>query len=318
MADKPVSDNLRNASDLRKKLSTSKESSKQGFFDRPILEALGDAGGAVQDFVTDDEVQAAAKTVGKGAWDILGPDTQARKNLLPGGEEASLKDLGSAALDASVFIPGAGIAAKGVGKAALKNSDKLLAKGLKGSSKDFTDAALKSQGKKKIIGNKLFDSSAARQTAGGKAVVASADDLAKGDARRAALIGTQHARGTRLRELQNKYRANQAGGKGLLIDSVLGRNKSLLNPLTTHNEVMAGKGAALIGRNAYQTFGTEEDQAPAASSAKLQEIFKGGFADDTGFVDAEGGIYSYDVIANEIGEEAAAELRDWLNKKGRK
>lgn len=58
--------------------------------------------------------------VGKASWELLGPDVQAWKRLAPGGEKASLADFGSAALDASILIPGVGLAGRTAGKAALK------------------------------------------------------------------------------------------------------------------------------------------------------------------------------------------------------
>lgn len=57
-------------------------------------------------------------TVGKEAFDLLGPDREAWGNIFSG--DATLADWGSAALDASILIPGAGLGIRTAGKAALK------------------------------------------------------------------------------------------------------------------------------------------------------------------------------------------------------
>lgn len=198
-----------------------------------------------------------AAGVGKGlktAWDWLGPDVDAWKNIAKG--EASWGDIGSAGLDAITLIPGAGLAARGAGKVALKGSAKLAGKDGAAVFGKFGDDALRKASKQagtdatktgtRVAGKSVAPSA---QKAAQEAAEAAAKQATKGVGGRAVQMNKRGKLHSELSSLQEKFATkNLTYGQNTL----LGRNKSLLNPLSTNKKVMIPKLGAQLATNAHR------------------------------------------------------------------
>ena len=207
--------------------------------------------------------------VGKASWELLGPDVQAWKRLAPGGEKASLKDFGSAALDASILIPGVGIAGRTAGKVALKGGSKALGVGLKKN-------AAKAAGKQVVPKRAAVRDKAVRAY---DKLDASAKKNAQFSSLKGDVIKGVAYKNTSKRVLGGKVLARMAANEaryGLLRDALAGGSGAPTGP--GENPTSQGGGVIILGGGGgYGAAGVGGMATGAAGFGKLNNSARGDY-----------------------------------------